>query len=75
MERLERKKPLEKNVRQALISTLIFIPLFVLFQLWGNSGADIMHIISQAKFWVQLLIAGTVYFLGFVYILPLIDQK
>lgn len=34
-----------------------------------------MHIISQAKFWLQLLITGTIYFLGFVYILPLIDQK
>ncbi|MYN69293.1 hypothetical protein GLP18_03440 [Streptococcus suis] len=66
---------MNKNTRQAIISTLIFIPLFVLFQLWGNSGADILQIISQAKFWLQLLIAGTVYFLGFVYILPLIDQK
>lgn len=28
---------MKKNIRQALISTLIFIPLFVLFQLWGNS--------------------------------------
>ncbi|MFM0772243.1 hypothetical protein [Streptococcus suis] len=27
---------MKKNIRQALISTLIFIPLFVLFQLWGN---------------------------------------
>ncbi|HEM4181511.1 TPA: hypothetical protein U1W88_000067 [Streptococcus suis] len=66
---------MKKNVRQALITTLIFIPLFVLFQLWGNSRADIMHTISQAKFWVQLLIAGTIYLLGFVYILPLFDQK
>ncbi|MDG3181198.1 hypothetical protein MKN84_05585 [Streptococcus suis] len=64
---------MKKNVRQALISTLIFIPLFVLFQLWGNSGADIMDIISQAKFWVQL-IAGTVYFLGPAY-LPLIFRR
>ncbi|HEM6021132.1 TPA: hypothetical protein U2B51_001030 [Streptococcus suis] len=62
---------MKKNIRQALI----FIPLFVLFQLWGNSGADILHTISQAKFWLQLLIAGTIYFLGFVYILPLFDQK
>ncbi|HFI0790399.1 TPA: hypothetical protein ACGO62_000393 [Streptococcus suis] len=65
---------MKKNVRQALISTLIFIPLFVLFQLWGNSGADIMHTISQAKFWVQLLITGTVYFLGLAY-LPLIFRR
>ncbi|HFI0446201.1 hypothetical protein [Streptococcus suis] len=65
---------MKKNVRQALISTLIFIPLFVLFQLWGNSGADIMHIISQAKFWVQLLITGAVYFLGLAY-LPLIFRR
>ncbi|HEM6504452.1 hypothetical protein ACYKKI_00555 [Streptococcus suis] len=62
---------MKKNTRKALISTLIFIPLFVLFQLWGNSGADILHIISQAKFWVQLLITGTIYFLGLAY-LPLI---
>ncbi|HEL1856832.1 TPA: hypothetical protein U1355_001244 [Streptococcus suis] len=62
---------MKKNIRQALI----FIPLFVLFQLWGNSGAEILHTISQAKFWLQLLIAGTIYFLGFVYILPLFDQK
>lgn len=49
---------MKKNIRQALISTLIFIPLFVLFQLWGNSGAEILHTISQAKFWLQLLITG-----------------
>ncbi|WP_105206887.1 hypothetical protein [Streptococcus suis] len=66
---------MKKNTRKALISTLIFIPLFVLFQLWGNSGAEILHTISQAQFWLQLLIAGTIYFLGFVYILPLFDQK
>ncbi|HEL1546047.1 hypothetical protein [Streptococcus suis] len=66
---------MKKNVRQALISTLIFIPLFVLFQLWGNSGANILHIISQAKFWVQLLIAGTIYFLGLTYLLPVIRRK
>ncbi|HEL2323425.1 TPA: hypothetical protein TZN99_000720 [Streptococcus suis] len=66
---------MKKNTRKALISTLIFIPLFVLFQLWGNSGDDILYIISQAKFWLQLLIAGTIYFLGFIYILPLFDQK
>ncbi|HFI0149852.1 TPA: hypothetical protein ACGO3A_000834 [Streptococcus suis] len=65
---------MKKNVRQALISTLIFIPLFVLFQLWGNSGADILQFISQAKFWVQLLITGTVYFLGLAY-LPLIFRR
>ncbi|MEI4336299.1 hypothetical protein [Streptococcus suis] len=66
---------MKKNTRKALISTLIFIPLFALFQLWGNSRADILQIISHVKFWVQLLIAGTIYFLGFVYILPLFDQK
>ncbi|HEM5074866.1 TPA: hypothetical protein U1266_001739 [Streptococcus suis] len=65
---------MKKNTRQALISTLIFIPLFVLFQLWGNSGADILHTISQAKFWIQLLIAGTIYFLGLAY-LPLIFRR
>ncbi|HFR3629453.1 hypothetical protein [Streptococcus suis] len=65
---------MKKNVRQALISTLIFIPLFVLFQLWGNSRADILQIISHVKFWVQLLIAGTVYFLGLAY-LPLIFRR
>ncbi|HFI0942323.1 TPA: hypothetical protein ACGO7A_000696 [Streptococcus suis] len=65
---------MKKNTRKTLISTLIFIPLFVLFQLWGNSRADILHIISQAKFWVQLLIAGTVYFLGLSY-LPLIFRR
>lgn len=66
---------MKKNTRKNLISTLIFILFFVLIQLWGNSGADIWHTISQAKFWLQLLIAGTIYFLGFVYILPLFDQK
>ncbi|HEL2475061.1 TPA: hypothetical protein TZY76_001406 [Streptococcus suis] len=66
---------MKKNTRKALISTLIFILFFVLIQLWGNSGADILHTIIQAKFWIQLLIAGTIYFLGFVYILPLFDQK
>ncbi|HFR3654065.1 TPA: hypothetical protein ACHVEU_001006 [Streptococcus suis] len=65
---------MKKNTRQALISTLIFIPLFVLFQLWGNSGADVLHIISQAKFWLQLLIAGAIYFLGLAY-LPLIFRR
>ena len=66
---------MKKNTRKNLISTLIFILLFVLFQLWGNSRADFWHTISQAKFWLQVLIAGTIYFLGFVYILPLFDQK
>ena len=66
---------MKKNTRKNLNSTLIFILLFVLFQLWDNSGADIWHTISQAKFWLQVLIAGTIYFLGFVYILPLFDQK
>ncbi|MEG3296978.1 hypothetical protein [Streptococcus suis] len=65
---------MKKNIRQALISTLIFIPLFVLFQLWGNSRADIWHTISQAKFWIQLLIAGAIYFLGLAY-LPLIFRR
>ncbi|HFI0794794.1 TPA: hypothetical protein ACGO6M_000367 [Streptococcus suis] len=66
---------MKKNTHKNLISTLIFILFFVLIQLWGNSRADILHTISQAKFWLQLLIAGTIYFLGFVYILPLFDQK
>ncbi|HEM2552484.1 hypothetical protein [Streptococcus suis] len=66
---------MKKNTRKNLISTLIFILLFALFQLLGNSGAEILHTISQTKFWLQLLIAGTIYFLGFVYILPLFDQK
>ncbi|NQN90534.1 hypothetical protein HO995_00670 [Streptococcus suis] len=65
---------MNKNTRQAIISTLIFIPLFVLFQLWGNSGADILQIISHVKFWVQLLITGAVYFLGLAY-LPLIFRR
>ncbi|MGM5692992.1 hypothetical protein [Streptococcus suis] len=65
---------MKKNIRKNLISTLIFILLFVLFQLWGNSGADIMQIISQATFWVKVLIAGTVYFLGLAY-LPLIFRR
>ncbi|HEM3587204.1 TPA: hypothetical protein U1B91_000461 [Streptococcus suis] len=65
---------MKKNTRQALISTLIFIPLFALFQLWGNSRADILHTISQATFWVKVLIAGTVYFLGLSY-LPLIFRR
>ncbi|CYU75343.1 hypothetical protein [Streptococcus suis] len=65
---------MKKNIRHALISTLIFIPLFALFQLWGNSRADILQIISHVKFWVQLLIAGTVYFLGLSY-LPLIFRR
>ncbi|CYU88823.1 hypothetical protein [Streptococcus suis] len=65
---------MKKNIRKNLISTLIFILLFVLFQLWGNSRADILQIISHAKFWVQLLIAGTVYFLGLSY-LPLIFRR
>ncbi|HEM5992608.1 TPA: hypothetical protein U2B49_000234 [Streptococcus suis] len=65
---------MKKNTRKALISTLIFIPLFVLFQLWGNSGADILRNISQAKFWIQLLITGAIYFLGLAY-LPLIFRR
>ncbi|WP_105141143.1 hypothetical protein [Streptococcus suis] len=65
---------MKKNTRKALISTLIFIPLFALFQLWGNSRADILQIISQATFWVKVLIAGTVYFLGLSY-LPLIFRR
>ncbi|HFI0592855.1 TPA: hypothetical protein ACGPAZ_001363 [Streptococcus suis] len=47
---------MKKNIRQALISTLIFIPLFVLFQLWGNSGAEILHTISHCSgFSLQVL--------------------
>ncbi|MEG3308438.1 hypothetical protein RFL04_04680 [Streptococcus suis] len=65
---------MKKNTRQALISTLIFIPLFILLQLWGNSGADILHTISQAKFWIQLLITGAIYFLGLAH-LPLIFRR
>ncbi|MBO4115603.1 hypothetical protein J5571_03485 [Streptococcus suis] len=65
---------MKKNIRQALISTLIFIPLFVLFQLWGNSGADILQTISQATFWLKVLIAGTIYFLVLAY-LPLIFRR
>ncbi|HFU4203256.1 TPA: hypothetical protein ACGO8F_000844 [Streptococcus suis] len=65
---------MKKNTRKALISTLIFIPLFVLFQLWGNSGAGIMQTISQAIFWLQLLITGAIYFLGLAY-LPLIFRR
>ncbi|HFI0078941.1 TPA: hypothetical protein ACGO65_001218 [Streptococcus suis] len=65
---------MKKNIRHALISTLIFIPLFALFQLWGNSRADSLHTISQATFWVKVLIAGTVYFLGLSY-LPLIFRR
>ncbi|HEL2382346.1 TPA: hypothetical protein TZS71_000069 [Streptococcus suis] len=65
---------MKKNTRKALISTLIFIPLFVLFQLLGNSGADILQIISQAKFWLKLLITGAIYFLGLAY-LPLIFRR
>ncbi|HEM3634139.1 TPA: hypothetical protein U1C38_002011 [Streptococcus suis] len=65
---------MKKNTRKALVSTIIFIPLFALFQLWGNSRADSLHTISQATFWVQLLIAGTVYFLGLSY-LPLIFRR
>ena len=66
---------MKKNTRKNLISTLIFILLFVLFQLWGNSRADFWHTICQATFSVKVLIAGTIYFLGVVYILPLFDQK
>ncbi|AXI68082.1 hypothetical protein DP112_08430 [Streptococcus suis] len=65
---------MKKNIHKNLISTLIFILLFVLFQLWGNSRADILQIISQATFWVKVLIAGTVYFLGLSY-LPLIFRR
>ncbi|HFH9837590.1 TPA: hypothetical protein ACGOVD_001755 [Streptococcus suis] len=65
---------MKKNTRKTLISTLIFLPLFVLFQLWGNSGASIMQTISQATFWLQLLITGAIYFLGLAY-LPLIFRR
>ncbi|HEL1584584.1 TPA: hypothetical protein TXJ06_001312 [Streptococcus suis] len=66
---------MKKNTRKALISTLIFIPLFVLFQLWGNSGVDILHTISQVKFWLQLLITGAIYFLGLAYLPPIFRRK
>ncbi|HEM3695510.1 TPA: hypothetical protein U1D18_000222 [Streptococcus suis] len=65
---------MKKNTRKNLISTLIFILLFVLLQLWGNSGAGIMQTISQATFWLKVLIAGTVYFLALAY-LPLIFRR
>ena len=65
---------MKKNTRKNLISTLIFILLFVLFQLWGNSRADFWHTTSQATFWGKALIAGTVYFLGLSY-LPLIFRR
>lgn len=65
---------MKKNTRKNLISTLIFILLFVLFQLWGNSRADFWHTIGQATFSVKVLIAGTVYFLGLSY-LPLIFRR
>ncbi|NQP54456.1 hypothetical protein HO912_03800 [Streptococcus suis] len=65
---------MKKNTRKNLISTLIFILLFVLFQLWGNSRADFLHTIGQATFSVKVLIAGTVYFLGLSY-LPLIFRR
>ena len=63
------------NTRQTLISTLIFLACFSLFQLWGNSGADIMQTISQIKFWLQLLISGSIYFLSLRYLLPVIQRK
>lgn len=65
---------MKKNTRKNLISTLIFILLFVLFQLWGNSRADFWHTIGQTTFSVKVLIAGTVYFLGLSY-LPLIFRR
>ena len=65
---------MKKNTRKNLNSTLIFILLFVLFQLWGNSRADFWHTIGQATFSVKVLIAGTVYFLGLSY-LPLIFRR
>ncbi len=65
---------MKKNTRKNFNSTLIFILLFVLFQLWGNSRADIWHTIGQATFSVKVLIAGTVYFLGLSY-LPLIFRR
>ncbi|WP_312249382.1 hypothetical protein [Streptococcus parasuis] len=47
---------MKKNTRKNLNSTLIFILLFVLFQLWGNSGADILHTISHCSgFSLQVL--------------------
>ncbi|WP_312220699.1 hypothetical protein [Streptococcus parasuis] len=47
---------MKKNTRKNFNSTLIFILLFVLFQLWGNSGADIWHTISHSSgFSLQVL--------------------
>ncbi len=63
------------NTRQTIISTLIFLACFIIFQLWGNSGADILQSISQVKFWLQLLISGAVYFLTLRYLLPIIHRK
>ncbi|ASW50237.2 TPA: hypothetical protein ACIRI2_000407 [Streptococcus suis] len=65
---------MKKNTRKNLISTLIFILLFALFQLWGNSRADIGHAIGQSTFWVKVLIAGTIYCLGLSY-LPIIFRR
>ncbi|MGQ7335373.1 hypothetical protein ACTGUN_05295 [Streptococcus suis] len=47
---------MKKNTRKNFNSTLIFILLFVLFQLWGNSGADIWQIINHSSgFSLQVL--------------------
>lgn len=66
---------MKKKTSKNLISTLIFILLFVLFQLWGNSRADILYTISQARFWLQLLITGTIYFLSLHFLLPRIHRN
>ncbi|HFH9924868.1 TPA: hypothetical protein ACGO6S_000091 [Streptococcus suis] len=47
---------MKKNTRKNFNSTLIFILLFVLFQLWGNSRADILQIINHCSgFSLQVL--------------------
>ncbi|HFI0409252.1 TPA: hypothetical protein ACGOX2_001102 [Streptococcus suis] len=54
---MNRKENIMKNnTRKNFNSTLIFILLFVLFQLWGNSRADILQIINHySGFSLQVL--------------------
>ena len=40
---------MKKNTRKNLISTLIFIPLFVLFQLWGNTPENYAAAVKDIK--------------------------
>ncbi|HFI0696910.1 TPA: hypothetical protein ACGPDF_000538 [Streptococcus suis] len=47
---------MKKNTRKNFNSTLNFILLFVLFQLWGNTRADIWQIINHSSgFSLQVL--------------------